>query len=266
MSILPDSPGLKWPLPKDDPWSTPFAESLLSHLKLCRGATLLDIACGDGIPAFYLAEQVGKEGQVLAIDLNPIRIAGARFKQQQEMPWLHFEQMDMKALPPELPCFDRITGNLSLMFFRPNRFEVLEGLIKHLKPGGQIVLSFPSLGTFDSLWQQVEQMMVARSLSPERIALEAYVRERPSLDEVCAWLQRLGLKEIAAKADPLEIATASGQAFLHHPLLRGGFLEDIYDCFEYPALASDFMQTLSKDIASFTPLFALRGVVSGWKK
>jgi len=189
----------------------------LLDLQLFKGATILDIACGQGIPAFYLAEQVGKEGQVLAIDLNAQRIAGSRFKQAQAMPWLSFEQMDMKALPPDLPCFDRITGNLSLMFFRPNRFEVLEGLISHLKPGGQITLSFPSLGTFDSLWQRVEQMMVAHSLSAGRIALEAYVTERPSLHDVCEWMQRLGLKEIASKADPLEISTASGQAFLNHP-------------------------------------------------
>ena len=45
---------LRWPLPAHDYWSTPFAESLLQHLNLSPGASILDIASGHGIPAFYL--------------------------------------------------------------------------------------------------------------------------------------------------------------------------------------------------------------------
>jgi len=63
---------------------------------------------------------------------------------------------------------------------------------------------------------------------------------------------------------PLEVKTGSGVDFLEHPLLRGGFLDDIYECFQDPALADEFMTVLSEDIASFTPLYALRGVIGGW--
>ena len=34
---------LRWPLPQHDYWSTPFADSLLRHLNLCPGATVLDV-------------------------------------------------------------------------------------------------------------------------------------------------------------------------------------------------------------------------------
>ena len=112
----------RWPLPTHDYWSTPFAESLLQHLDLCPGSSILDIASGHGIPAFYLAEQVGPTGQVLAIDFSRRQVESARAIQGAQLPWLRFECLDMRALPPHLPCFDRITGNLSVMFFRPNRF------------------------------------------------------------------------------------------------------------------------------------------------
>ena len=69
---------LRWPLPTRDYWSTPFAESLLQHLDLSPGVGILDIASGHGIPAFYLAEQVGPTGQILAIDLSEHQIARAR--------------------------------------------------------------------------------------------------------------------------------------------------------------------------------------------
>ncbi|HKQ34324.1 MAG TPA: class I SAM-dependent methyltransferase [Nitrospiraceae bacterium] len=255
----------RWPLPAHDYWSTPFAESLLQHLNLCPGASILDIACGHGIPAFYLAEQVGSTGQVLAIDLSRRQIESARVIQGAQLPWLRFECLDMRALPQRLPCFDRITGNLSVMFFRPNRFEAVQALMEHLKSGGQLVLTFPSLGTFDSLWRRIDQEMAVRGLSAERRRLEVYLAERPSAIEARGWLERLDLVRIAVSEYPLEVATGSGQAFLHHPLLRGGFLDDAYECFEDQGLANEVMTRVSEDVGSFTPLVAQRCVLSGWK-
>jgi SAM-dependent methyltransferase len=255
----------RWPLPTHDYWSTPFAESLLQHLDLCPGASILDIASGHGIPAFYLAEQVGPTGQVLAIDLSGRQVESARVIQGAHLPWLRFECLDMRALPPHLPCFDRITGNLSVMFFRPNRFETVQGLVEHLKPGGQLVLTLPSLGTFDSLWRRIDQGMAVRGLLAERRRLEAYLAERPSAEDARGWLDRLHLARIAVAEYPLDVATGAGPAFLHHPLLRGGFLDDAYECFEDQGLADEVMTKVSEDMGSFTPLVAQRCVLSGWK-
>ncbi len=255
-----------WALPFNDPWSTPFAESLLSQLDVQAGLSLLDVACGGaGIPAFYLAEQIGPSGRVLGIDLSPGQIARARARKGKALPWLTFACMDVRALPPDFPSFDRITGNLSFMFFRPKRFEALQNLIAHLKPGGQIVLTFPSLGTFDSLWQRIDREMADRQLVRERRALADYIAERPSAQEVKEWLEALRMENIVVQEDPLEIPTGSGPAFLYHPLLRGGFLEDAYECFEDPVLANEVMTTVSNDIDSFLPLFALRCTLSAWK-
>ena len=254
-----------WSLPKHDPWSTPFAESLLAHLQVFPGATILDVASGHGIPAFYLAEQVGPSGQVLGIDLSPHQVIRARTIQGSKLPWLQFECLDVRTLPSDLACFDRITGNLSVMFFRPDRFATLQGLSTHLKPGGQIVLTFPSLGTFDSLWRRVDQEMAKRQLQTERHRFEAYIAERPSAEEGGAWLLKLGFERVVVKEYPLEVSAGQGQALLQDPLLRGGFLEDVYECFEDAQLADAVMTAVADDSPSFTPLIAQRCVLSGWK-
>jgi SAM-dependent methyltransferase len=238
---------------------------LLQHLDLYPGTSILDIASGHGIPAFYLAEQVGPTGQVLAIDHSERQVESARAIQGAQLPWLRFECLDMRALPLHLPCFDRITGNLSVMFFRPKRFEVVQGLVRHLKPGGQLVLTFPSLGTFDSLWRRIDQEMVVRGLLAERRRLEAYRVERPSAGEARGWLDRLHLTRVAVTEYPLNVATGTGKAFLHHPLLRGGFLDDAYECFDDQGLAEEIMTRVSEDVGNFTPLIAQRCVLSGWK-
>ena len=255
----------RWPLPTQDYWSTPFAEALLHHLELFPGATILDIASGHGIPTFHLAEQVGPTGQVLGIDCSEHQIASARAIQGQHLPWLRFECLDMRALPPRVPAFDRITGNLSVMFFRPNRFETVRGLVDRLKPGGQLVLTFPSLGTFDSLWLRIDQEMATRGLKVEQQRLASYVAERPSAEEGRGWLDALSFERIEVTEWPLEVPTGPGPLFLHHPLLRGGFLDDVYECFEDQRLADEVMTRVSEDVPSFTPLIAQRCVLSGWK-
>ncbi|MBX3307624.1 MAG: class I SAM-dependent methyltransferase [Nitrospira sp.] len=256
----------RWPLPKHDYWSTPFAVSLLQHLDLQPGLRILDIACGHGIPAFYLAEQVGPTGEVLATDISVGQVARARAIQGSQLPWLRFECMDMRVLAPNLPTFDRITGNLSVMFFRPNRFEAVRGLVERLNPGGQLVLTFPSYGTFDSLWQSVDQAMTQQGLIKERERFQDYLKERPSAQDGRSWLEQLDLDRVGAFEYPLEVKTGPGYEFLHHPLLRGGFLDDVYECFEDQSLANRFMTDIAQDIAQFTPLIAQRCVLSGWTR
>jgi SAM-dependent methyltransferase len=254
-----------WALPEQDDWSRPFAETLLEHLDLAPGASILDVACGDGIPAFHLAEAVGPTGQVLGIDASEQQLARARAIQGRHLPWLRFRCLDMRALPDDLPTFDRITGNLSVMFFRPRRCDAVRGLVEHLKPGGQLVLTFPSRGTFDTLWRRIDRAMAARGLTTERQRLADYVAERPSADDASGWLEQLGLANIRATERPLEVATGPGPAFLHHPLLRGGFLDDAYECFDDQRLAEAVMTSISEDLPSFTPLLAQRCCLSGWK-
>jgi hypothetical protein len=91
------------------------------------------------------------------------------------------------------------------------------------------------------------------------------VAERPSAEEGCGWLDALGLERIEVTEWPLEVATGPGPIFLHHPLLRGGFLDDVYECFEDQRLADKVMTGVSEDVPSFTPLRAQRCVLSGWK-
>ena len=255
---------LMWPLPQEDYWSTPFAMALLHHLDLSPGVSVLDVACGSGIPAFYIAEQVGPSGKVLALDLNIRQITRCQAIQHNQLPWLTFECADMKHLPEHLPMFDRISGNLSFMFFRPDRVDTLKRLVTHLTPGGQIVLTFPSLGTFDSIWNRVDQEMASRNLVKERAALAKYIAERPSAQDAQKWLNRLGMEKIEVTEWPLKIESGPGQEFLNHPLLRGGFLDDAYECFEDQRQAEHVMTRVAEDLPSIVPLVAQRCAMSAW--
>ena len=264
-SFLKSPPPWLCELPKKDPWSRPFAESLMTHLDLYEGATILDVACGDGIPAFYLAHRVGPNGRVVGVDVNHAQLVRSRAVQGPYFPSLEFRQGDVRCLPLDLGYFDRITGNLSFMFFRPQRQVALQQLVKFLKPGGQLVLTFPSLGTFDSLWKRIDREMVQQGFIKERVRFADFIAERPSAEDARQWLEACGLEKIVVAEYPLEVMTGPEQEFLFHPLLRGGFLDDVYECFTDQTLANQFMQTISLDIQSFVPLIAQRCVMSAWR-
>lgn len=260
----PVPPAWLYRLPKKDPWSTPFAESLLAHLDLQPGLTVLDVCCGDGIPAFHLAHRVGSGGRVVGFDVSQAQLIRSRAVQGRYFPWLEFRHGDVRTLPSDLGRFDRITGNLSFMFFRPHRREALHQLIHFLRPGGQIVLTFPSMGTFDSLWQRVDREMELKGLDKERERFSAYLAERPSAQDAKHWLEDCGLEKIEVVNEPLEVHTNAGHEFLYHPLLRGGFLDDVYECFTDQELANQFMHSIASDVPSFVPLLANRCVMAGW--
>jgi hypothetical protein len=151
------------------------------------------------------------------------------------------------------------------MFFRPDRFSVLRDLLEFLKPGGQIVLTFPSLGTFDSIWKRVDEEMAARDCQTERTRLAEYIAERPSAEDAHRWLTELNMERIEVNEWPLEIESDPGDAFLHHPLLRGGFLDDAYECFDDQNLAEEVMRTVADDLEGILPLQAIRCTMSAWK-
>jgi hypothetical protein len=107
--------------------------------------------------------------------------------------------------------------------------------------------------------------MDQQGLTIERERFADYLAERPSSADDRQLVETCGLENIVVEDYPLVVHKGPGQEFLFHPLLRGGFLDDVYECFTEQTLADQFMQTISLDTQSFVPLFAQRCVMSGWR-
>jgi SAM-dependent methyltransferase len=96
------------------------------------GARCLDLGTGAGSIAALLAERVGPDGEVHAVDIDTSRLTD-----MPEQVTVH--QYDVRdGLPVEGP-FDLIHARL-LMVHLPEREEVLTGLVEALAPGGWLVL------------------------------------------------------------------------------------------------------------------------------
>jgi ubiquinone/menaquinone biosynthesis C-methylase UbiE len=107
-----------------DRWADPQAETaerfnapLLEAAGVAEGQSVLDLAAGAGEPALSAARRVGARGQVIAADLSPAMLAGARRRAQRDgRDNLRLVAADMMALPFPDGRFDAVTCRFGLMF------------------------------------------------------------------------------------------------------------------------------------------------------
>ncbi|MEQ1746825.1 MAG: methyltransferase domain-containing protein [Saprospiraceae bacterium] len=122
----------------DDKEAQQFIDKLLIALNLPLRARVLDLACGKGRHARYLAE---KGFDVTGLDISPASITFARHFEHKR---LAFFQHDMR-LPYRFNYFDGIVNMFtSFGYFDTDRdhLRTLANVAKGLKPGGVFLLDF----------------------------------------------------------------------------------------------------------------------------
>ena len=109
----------------------PITTGFLADLDVRRGARCLELGAGSGSIARWLAEQVGPQGQVVAVDKD--------IEQLELPPQVEVHRHDIRdGLPVDGP-FDLIHARLLLLHL-PDRLRVLQELVDVLAPGGWLVL------------------------------------------------------------------------------------------------------------------------------
>jgi SAM-dependent methyltransferase len=123
---------------RDEKEAAAFIDKLLAYLQPAPGALMLDVACGRGRHARYLAD---KGFDVTGIDLSIESINAARKLERDN---LHFFQHDMR-LPFRINYFDVVFNFFtSFGYFDTQRDNdnALRMLKNSLKPGGRVVLDY----------------------------------------------------------------------------------------------------------------------------
>lgn len=100
------------------------------------GQRVLDVACGTGILARTIAEQIGSTGAVVGIDVNDGMLAVARRK----APLIEWKQGWAEALPFASDSFDAVVSQFGLMFFT-DRCAALREMMRVLRPSGRLAVA-----------------------------------------------------------------------------------------------------------------------------
>lgn len=105
------------------------------------GHTILDAACGTGLPSLALAHCVRPGGKVLAIDISGEMVATARRKAALAgIDNIEHREMDLAALDLPDAAFDAVTCSFALMFC-PDPVKAASELHRVLRPQGRLAIA-----------------------------------------------------------------------------------------------------------------------------
>ncbi len=122
-------------------------KALVEYARPQAGMSVLDMATGTGEPAISMAERVGPNGQVIALDQSAelLEIAAGRAR-SRNLSNFSTRQADVHELPFPDEHFDLVTCRFGVMFFADVR-KALQESCRVLKPGSRVC--FVAWGPFD---------------------------------------------------------------------------------------------------------------------
>lgn len=113
----------------------PYNARLMDAAGVKAGQTVVDLASGAGEPALTMAGRVGPRGIVLATDLVPEMLGGARRRAvQARLANLRYVNADMNDLPYRDAAFDALTCRFGFMF-PDDSLAAASAARRVLKPG-----------------------------------------------------------------------------------------------------------------------------------
>lgn len=118
-----------------------------AELRLLPGGRLLDVGCGLGEAALALAEDLGRNGELVGIDISVEMVRAARANAGAAPCRVRFEVGDACALPEPDNAFDAVRSERTLQWLADPAAAVVE-LARVVRPGGRVSLIDTDWSTF----------------------------------------------------------------------------------------------------------------------
>jgi SAM-dependent methyltransferase len=121
---------------RDAIWSGEPNAQLVTEVSTLPPGTALDVGCGEGADAVWLAQ---RGWQVTAVDISRVALERARAHAASAGAEIAFEQVDLLAAPPAPSSYDLV----SAQFFHlpdPPRAQAYRDLGAAVSPGGHLLV------------------------------------------------------------------------------------------------------------------------------
>jgi ubiquinone/menaquinone biosynthesis C-methylase UbiE len=172
-------------------------QGLVERMALQAGASVLDVGCGTGRLAAWMAERVGPSGQVVGIDPLAERIALARAR----VPGVRFQighAEDLGAFADG--SFDGVCMS-AVFHWIPDQAKALAEIARVLRPGGKLgFTTLPKELHAASTMAKVLRSVFAQPAYRGKIRLEKFV-----LTHQCSTVTELITRVLAAGLDLAEL-------------------------------------------------------------
>ena len=163
-------------------------QRLIQDLAVTAGETVIDIGCGTGALAEYVASIVGPAGMVIGVDPLPLRIEIAQRRNHPNLSFRIGNASDLTEFPPQ--TFDVVSMN-AVFHWLPDKREPLRQIVRVLKDGGRLGISTGSRDNPNPLHSLRERVLSRAPYNRYPAAAEP-VAHRVSAEELASLLTEPG--------------------------------------------------------------------------
>lgn len=189
----------------------PLAKDLIDAAGLRTAERVLDVACGTGIVTRLAAMQVGTEGNVAGLDVNPGMLAVARAATPQGLA-IDWYETSAEAIPLPDGSFDVVLCQMGLQFL-PSKLQALKEIRRVLGPNGRLVLNLP--GPTPRLFAELADAL-ARHIDPRCAGFVGVVFSLHDRDELYRLMSDAGFRNIEIDKREKTLGLPPPEDFLWH--------------------------------------------------
>jgi ubiquinone/menaquinone biosynthesis C-methylase UbiE len=187
----------------------PLAKDLIRLAALRPHERVLDVACGTGIVARLAAQQIGSNGDVAGVDVNPGMLAVARSSTPANVS-IEWHEANAEAMPRPDEGFDVVLCQLGLQFVT-DKFAALKEMRRVLTDGGRIIITLP--GPAGKLFTVLAEAM-GRNISVEAAGFINHVFSLHDIVELQQLMNEVGFRDIHTHANNKKLNLPPSKDFL----------------------------------------------------
>ncbi|SRR5690554_1397657 len=187
----------------------PVAADLMDIAALRTAERVLDVACGTGVVARLAARQVGDDGIVAGLDINPGMLAVARSASPADLQ-IGWHEGSAEAMPLPDASFDVVLCQMGLQFM-PEKEAALREMRRVLVPGGRLILNLPG-PTPRSLAIMAEAL--GRYISPQAAGFVNHVFSLHDATEIHDLVKGAGFDDVSVQSETKLLRVPPPEEFL----------------------------------------------------
>lgn len=165
---------------------------------LREGECAVDFGSGSGTDVFYAATQVGKEGEVIGVDMTPEQLQKSRdLKDKYGFDQVNFRESHIEEIPVRSNCVDVVISN-GVINLSDQKEKVFQEAVRILKNGGRMAIS-----------DIVSSVKLPDNISCDANLWAACIGGAMQIDEYRNLIEKCGLKIVQDKENPYSFISKS---------------------------------------------------------
>ena len=204
-------------------WAAPFGRLLLENIPMKPKSQVLDIGFGTGLPLIELSQRFGEDSTIYGIDIWKEGIERTKEKIRVfELNNIQIFEESATTIPLEDNSIDLVCSNLGVNNFEEKE-KVLREVFRVLKKGGSLCITTNPIGTFDELFQIMEEVISEMQLTESKVVFKEYIQHRGTEQTIMDEIEAAGFETAKIIADETNMRFVNAAALFDHILIRIGF-------------------------------------------